>query len=632
MKKTMEQTQDQVPIVLKDSRKKKKFWKRWSTYAILTGLLGVVGLVIWGFGGNGNAQYETFVVEKRNLLRTVELTGEIKPSVRLNLAFERSGTLEAVLVEVGEDVEAGDVIAVLEDRDVQFAYQSARAALSAAQAKLDLEIAGEKAQTIEKAEASVDQARADLQKAESELANMKLTVQDEIKSAEIAVQTAQNNVTNQGAQLDQAVDDAIADAVVILTNALGPMDSALTEGDQIIGVDDTATNSSYKHLLGVTTAGSLQSAKDSYAVAKPVKVQAEKLVRALTTSSDEDSVENAADELLRALSLVQAYLVDVQSVLSGTLTGTALSSTQLSTLKSTISTERTALSTQYTNVQNAIQAITNARLDRTDTAQSLQDAYETAVLNLNIAKTNAETSVRTAESTVTVKQAALRAAEADLDLMKSPPRNVDLEPLRAAVSEARVALNQTEADMKKIQIIAPINGTISDIIPEVGELITANNPAVGLISDELFDIEALIPEADVAQVKIGQSATVTLDAYGDDIPFSGTVVSEDPDQTLVQDAVYYKSRVSVDSDDHEIKPGMTANVTVLISEQPDVLVIPTRSVITDSETRETRVRILENGKVSERTIKLGQRGDEGRIAVTSGLREGETIIVSERNN
>jgi RND family efflux transporter MFP subunit len=382
--------------------------------------------------------------------------------------------------------------------------------------------------------------------------------------------------------------------------------------------------------LGVSSAGSLSKAKDSYATAKQQKVSADGLVRYLRSASEQDAVDAAADELLRALSLVQTYLTDVQSVLSGTITGSALSAADLAAMKTKIASERSTLSTQYTNVQNAIQAITNAKLDRTDTSQSLEDAYETALLNLNTAKTNAETSVRAAETNVTVKQAALRAAQADLDLMKSPPRNVDLEPLRAAVSEASIKLDQAAADLKKIQITAPIDGTISDILPELGEQISMNEPAVSLISGTMFDIECLIPEADVASVKTGQEASITLDAYGDDIAFNGSVLSEDPDQTVIQDAVYYKSRISIDIGDSELKPGMTANVTILTSRADNALIIPTRAIRTDSVTGERIVRVIKNGNITDAVIRTGLRGDEGRIDVTAGLSEGDVIIVSEK--
>ncbi|MBD3251301.1 efflux RND transporter periplasmic adaptor subunit [Candidatus Uhrbacteria bacterium] len=610
--------------------KKRRWYHKKRTYVIPLLLLAGFGIYYFFFTNGKADQYETTIAERRNLQRTVELTGEIKPSARLNLAFERGGTIRAIYVDIGQEIEQGTLIAELQDDDLQFAYRQARAGLSAAQARLDLEIAGAKEQTIEKAEAAADQARADLTKAESDLINTRLTTQDAIDSAEIAVQTAKNNLDNQTTTLEQNVEDAYDDAVVALVNAIGPMNSALRQGDQIVGVDDTSTNSDYRNLLGVSSAGSLSRARDAYKTVKPIAESAEGHIRALNGSSSNTEIDSSADELLRALSLTQTFLIDVQAVLDGTITGPSLTSTELASLKTTIGSERTTVSTQYTTVQNAEQSITTAKLSRTDTIQSLEDAYETAVLNLNTAKTNAETSVRSAETAIEIRRAAVRSADAEVELLRSPPRTVDLEPLRAAVSEARVRLDQAEADLSKIQIIAPIDGTIADIMPELGEQVIANEPAVIMISNTLFDIEALIPEADVALVKTGQPATITLDAYGDDLEFEGQVVTEEPDQTLVQDAVYYKSRISIEATGFEIKPGMTANVTVLTEEVPNVIVIPARAIRTNDQEQRI-VKVISNDEVVEREITVGIRGDEGRIAVLSGIEEGDTVIVSERN-
>lgn len=623
----------QKPVAeqLEIRKQKPPLWKRKGTYIVLAVIASLIGWYAFSRTDDIEAQYETYTVERKDLERTVEVTGEVKPSVRLNLAFERSGNVKSIHVEIGEDVTADQVLAELEDDDVQFAYRSALATLAAAQAKLDLEIAGAKTQTIQKAEAAVEQARANLTKAETDLQNTKETVQDNVRSAEIAVQTAKNTLNNQTTKLNQSVQDAYDDAIVTLSNTLGPMQTALHEGDKIIGVDDNVTNGDYEHLLGIVTSGSMERAEASYQSAKPVKEQAEAYVRSLTSTSSDTEIERAADAVLRALALIQPYLTDVQTVLSGSITGAKLTDAQLTTMKSAITNQHTTISTYYTNVQNVVQTITKAKLERTETIQSLEDQFETATINLRVAETNADTSVRSTKTNVAVKQAALRSAEADLDLLLSPPRSVDLEPLRAAVSEARVSLDRAGRDLEKIQIRAPIDGTISNIMPEIGERVTANEPIVTMLSDSAYDIEALVPESDVALVKIGQTVTITLDAFGDDVEFEGTVVREDPDQTVIQEAVYYKTRISVDVGERELKPGMSANVTILTSKQENVLVIPRRAVRTDDETNEMSVRIItSDDTIEERVVQLGLRGDEGQVAIMDGLREGETLIISER--
>jgi HlyD family secretion protein len=138
-----------------------------------------------------------------------------------------------------------------------------------------------------------------------------------------------------------------------------------------------------------------------------------------------------------------------------------------------------------------------------------------------------------------------------------------------------------------------------------------------------------VPEADVAKVKVGQSATITLDAYGDDVKFTGTVSAKDPAETKIQDAVYYKIRVQIEPAGKEVKPGMTANVTIKTGESKNTLVIPLRAVRTKAESGQKTVRTLENNQPVEKNIDLGLRGDEGRVEVIKGLQEKEQVIVGE---
>jgi multidrug efflux pump subunit AcrA (membrane-fusion protein) len=182
--------------------------------------------------------------------------------------------------------------------------------------------------------------------------------------------------------------------------------------------------------------------------------------------------------------------------------------------------------------------------------------------------------------------------------------------------------------MLDAQIIAPTTGTVSEIVPTVGEMVAMNVPVVRMVGQDAPDIEALVPEADVVKVLLGQEAMVTLDAYGDNVKFKATVSAKDPAETKVQDAVYYKIRVLVDPAGKEVKPGMTANVTIKTGEAVDAYVIPLRGIRTNADGSNS-VRVLVNGQPIVKNVVLGLRGNEGRVEVKSGLNEGEAVIVGE---
>lgn len=610
------------------------FLKKKRTYAILA-LLLIGGWWIFGRGQQPADLYETDAVTRGTLRRTVEVTGEVKPAQRIALAFEQNGTLSTVNVKVGQEVHAGDVLAELGKNDVLFALRRAAAAVATARANLNLKRAGETPQAIRVAETDVEKAQAAYDKALVDRQNTDVTTENDVKTSALAVETARRDLENTDETKIQAVADAYADLRATLLSALGSMQTALTDGDKIIGVDDTVTNSTYKPLIGISDYVALTRAKTTYTTAKILKRSSETLVRALSDASTESAIDAAATSTRQALDAIQSYLTEVQKTLAASIAGNGFTESDLTSKKSQIDTDRSSVSTQQAAVENGVQAVTTAKLAQTSSRDSLSDAYENAKLNLEIAQAKADTDKKTAASTVAINKAALDAAQAILELKKAGPRAVDLAPMEASLQEAQVAYDQASADLEKVRIKAPVDGVVSEVIPTIGERVTMNTPAIRMIGFADYDVEVLLPEADVAKVKVAQSATLTLDAYGDSREFTGTVVSIEPDQTVVQDAVYYKARIAVNKDsagDADIKPGMTANVTVLTAQADNVLIIPIRAVRTDQETNEQRVRILQNDAPQDRVIKTGLRGDEGRIEVTEGLNEGETVIVSERSS
>lgn len=605
------------------------FLKKKRTYVIALLLIGGFAFYRYRASSSATPAFETAAVEKRDLIQTVEVTGQIKPAARIELGFKNSGTIRGIGVKVGETVKAGQVLAELEDQNVLFAARSASAALSVARANLRVRQAGETSQSIRVTEAQVEQAQASYDKAVSDLSSTQKTTADAIRTSEVALNTAKNNLENQEAIITQNVNNAIESARASLLTALGPLNTALSDGDQISGVDNTAANSTYVNVLGFLDSGSLERSKNSYNIAKTAKAEAETAVKALTAASSQADVQNAAAKLQKAIELVQAYLTDVQKVLAASLTNSSLTETVLASKRTTIDADRTSVSSQNSTVTTALQVIKNTSLTREQTITQLQDAYTSAQLANDTAKTNAAVQIRAAETAIAVQKAALDQAKAQLDQKKSGPRSVDLEPLIAAVEQAQVNADKAASDLKDIQIIAPADGIISEVIPDEGEQAAMGAIAIKMIGTATFDIEAQVPEADVAKVKVGQSATITLDAYGDDVKFTGTVSAKDPAETKIQDAVYYKIRVQIEPAGKEVKPGMTANVTIKTGESKNTLVIPLRAVRTKAESGQKTVRTLENNQPVEKNIDLGLRGDEGRVEVIKGLQEKEQVIVGE---
>jgi multidrug efflux pump subunit AcrA (membrane-fusion protein) len=121
---------------------------------------------------------------------------------------------------------------------------------------------------------------------------------------------------------------------------------------------------------------------------------------------------------------------------------------------------------------------------------------------------------------------------------------------------------------------------------------------------------------------------VTYDAFGSDKIFKGVITKIDPSSTFVSGVVNYKITASVEKVDN-LRPGMTANMTIKVKEKNHVLVIPSRSILIDTEGKKT-VRLItntKNKKFKEVPITTGLEGDGGMVEVTSGLNEGDEFVV-----
>ncbi len=168
---------------------------------------------------------------------------------------------------------------------------------------------------------------------------------------------------------------------------------------------------------------------------------------------------------------------------------------------------------------------------------------------------------------------------------------------------------------------------IAKVNKKVGELVSSTDVVINFISPH-FEIDVDIPETDVAKLKLNDAVVITLDAFGDDVKFSGKVASIEPASTEIQDVVYYKVKMTLDDTDKAIKSGMTANVTVSTASRENALYIPSRSVRTNDE---KYVRVLVGDEVKDTPVKLGLKADDGKIEVLSGLQEGDEVIIGAKN-
>jgi HlyD family secretion protein len=193
------------------------------------------------------------------------------------------------------------------------------------------------------------------------------------------------------------------------------------------------------------------------------------------------------------------------------------------------------------------------------------------------------------------------------------------------VEQAKANAQNYQAQLAKTILRSPLNGIVTKQDGNVGQIIAANTNLVSLISVNKFKIEANIPETDIAKVKVGNTSTLTLDAYGNDVVFDATVVAIDPAETVIEGVSTYKTTFEFAKDDGRIKPGMTANIDILTDKRHDVIVAPQRAII--GKNHERTVKILSSdGIIKEVPVEIGLKGSDGNVEIIKGINEGDKVV------
>ena len=213
----------------------------------------------------------------------------------------------------------------------------------------------------------------------------------------------------------------------------------------------------------------------------------------------------------------------------------------------------------------------------------------------------------------------------------------------AQVAQAQAALNLAQTNFRNTQIISPVNGIVISRSVDVGQTVAASfqTPTLFTIAQDLtkMQIDANIDEADIGRIKMNQPVSFTVDAYPEMI-FQGNVSEIRNAPITVQNVVTYAVIVKVDNPGLKLKPGMTANVSIVIDDKKDILRIPNAALrvkITDKDLKKDSpkgagVWILEKKEPKRIPLKLGISDNQFTEVVSGYLNENHQIIVEVKTN
>ncbi len=224
-------------------------------------------------------------------------------------------------------------------------------------------------------------------------------------------------------------------------------------------------------------------------------------------------------------------------------------------------------------------------------------------------------------------QSQVAQAEASLAKLIRGAAPEDIQAAEAQVKQAEVALAQAKRKLADACLTAPFAGTVTHLALVVGQIVgpSGTTPAAAIADLSGLEVAADMSEIDVAQLQASQEVDITLDALPGRT-FKGHVSKVAVAGTSTQGVVNFPVTVKLDQADPAVKPGMTANITVIIDRRENVLLVPSRAVHTLNGRR--MVTVLRDGKPSEVEVKLGQTGDGMTEVLDDTLKEGDTLLLT----
>src|SRR6266487_2295068 len=484
---------------------------------ILIALLILAGILAFFLirGGHRPITYQFQQAIQGNFSLTVSATGPLQSAI-YNLVFTGTGTISEIDVSVGQTVTKGQVLAKLNKTSLQDAANSAQAGVLSAQTGVNTAQAN-----LSKAQA---QSNANVQSAQVALNNAQASLSTTQTQSKTSVATAQTTLSNDQTSLShtQAQSAAsISAAQTTLSNAL--------------------TSLSHTQATASAQIAAAQLAKEQACTATPPASSC-----ATATAAYNQAVATANANVAAA----QANVTSAQKQL--TLTEEQAKANN---------------ATAQARVTSDRQQVASTEAQASSSNTTAQNTVNAATSSLATAQANANASVTTQQGMVNTAQRQLQTALVTLQTAQHNLANA-------------IILASHEG------IVTTINGTVGGTPGAPANASTATttsasgNTFIQIADVSTLQVLAAVNESDTANLKVREPAQFTVSAYGNRL-FTGTVSAISPVGQTVSNVVSYPVTIDVNKDDLQnanLLPGMTASVTIVVVQRPNVVLIPVNAI------------------------------------------------------
>jgi len=515
--------------------------KRWAVGLVAAGLLAVP-TTIYIVKSRSQPKVDaiatmTVPVEAQDLTVRITSSGTVQPVQRVNLSPKGSGRIAELFVEQGDRVEAGQIVARMESRDVEAQLAQAKAREASVRAKLAQIEAGNRSEDIASARARLEQAEASLAQ-----------VQAGSRVEEVAGARARLQQTQAGLQRLRAGSrvEEVSQARARLAQAQARL-------------ADAQTGSVKQEIAQAQT--QIDSSKAQ------AELTAQRVERNRPLVEEGALAKDKLDELIKENRTAQAKLIESQKRLQQLQESRK---SQIQQLQAAVQVEQQALK----QLQNGTRS--------EEIAQAEAEVAEARSKLAQVENGNRPEEIAKAE-------AAVAEAKSQLAAQENGSRPEEIAQAQAELAEAQAQVRFQEVQLEDTKVRAPFAGVITQRYAIQGAFVTPATSASEATSATSTSIVALarevevlakVPEADISQIKPGQVVEIVADAYPDKV-FKGRVKLIAPEAVKERDVTLFQVRVAIDTGKDLLQSGMNVDLRFVGQKLSNALVVPTVAIVTN---------------------------------------------------
>lgn len=527
-------------------------------------------------------RYLAALVGKGTVISSVTGSGQVSAANQLDIKPKVSGDVIYLPAIEGQNIKSGALILQIDSTDA--------------------------AKAVRDAEASLEGAQIALQKLKQPADALSLI------QAENALTQATQNKQNSISDLAKAYDDGFS----AVSNTFLDLPSVMTGLDGVLNGFTVRPSQSnvyaYYDMIRDLKSNADQfrdSAINSFTKAKTAYDTNFNDYKSASRYSDKATIDSLINESYDTAKLVSEAVKNAKNFLD--LVSDALSNSANGTRPpSVLATHQNTLQTYTGTVNGDFSNLLSAK----DTIKNSKDAITNADLSIS-EKTEA------------------------LAKLKNGPDPLDIKSQELSVTQKQNALLDAKQNLENYYLRAPFDGMLAKLSVKKGDSVSPSAIAATIITP-LKIAEVTLNEVDVAKIQIGQKATLTFDAFPE-LTIIGKVAQVDTIGTVSQGVVNYTAKISFETQDTRVKPGMSVSAAIITDALTDALSVPNAAVKSQGSSK--YVEILEgvdssvfvnspNGQATitfaatpaRQTVSVGVVGDS-LTQITEGLNGGEVVVV-----